>query len=286
LSLSRKSLNPLSRFRPVLIPYFSFAILSFLYWAVLERNFRGMSDISLVGPALNILLAQATEYGYVYNCVLWFLPCYIVVILLFSMIHWAGRNNWVRMLLLLPVVTLGVHFFSVFEQRPPWMLDSAMVALFFYASGFYFRPVWNRISIPKKFCWAPAVICFTLLFFAAMHNEPVSMVGNNYGNPWLFFGGSLIGILGTVFVSQYSNRVIAFIGLNSLTFMCIHDPIKRIVLKALQVATSVEIEFFQKNIWLSLLTTAIALLVCTPVVLIINRYFGFLIGCRSFSPTQ
>lgn len=72
--------------RSLLIPYFAFSLLSFAYWWLIESRFRPMPTLGVFGEHfdflgivgqqfLNIFIAINGEKSFIYNVVLWFLPC-------------------------------------------------------------------------------------------------------------------------------------------------------------------------------------------------------------------
>lgn len=75
--------------RSLLIPYFVFSFFSFAYWWLVESKFRPMPTAGIFGESfceigvvgqqfLNIFIACNGEQSFIYNVVLWFLPCLFV----------------------------------------------------------------------------------------------------------------------------------------------------------------------------------------------------------------
>lgn len=63
--------------RRLLVPYLVFALLTFAYWALVERRLRP-GEYSVTGAFANIFLARGGIQNNPYNVVLWFLPCLFV----------------------------------------------------------------------------------------------------------------------------------------------------------------------------------------------------------------
>lgn len=53
--------------------------------------------------------------------------------------------------------------------------------------------------------------------------------------------------------------------------MCIHEPIKRVLLVVLSKVSSLPIEELRGNILLSIICVCILLLICVPIVNVINK---------------
>lgn len=60
--------------------------------------------------------------------------------------------------------------------------------------------------------------------------------------------------------------------------MCIHEPIKRVLLVVLSKVSTLPIDDLRGNILLSIICVMILLLVCVPVVNAINKKFAWMIG--------
>lgn len=67
-------------------------------------------------------------------------------------------------------------------------------------------------------------------------------------------------------------------GKNSLIIMCIHEPIKRVLLVVLSKLSSLPIDDLRGNILLSIICVFILLMVCVPVVNVINKRLAWMIG--------
>ena len=71
---------------------------------------------------------------------------------------------------------------------------------------------------------------------------------------------------------------ISYLGKNSLIIMCIHEPIKRVFLVVLSKVSSLPIEDLRGNILLSIICVCILLLICVPIVNVINKKIAWMIG--------
>ena len=70
----------------------------------------------------------------------------------------------------------------------------------------------------------------------------------------------------------------AYLGRNSLIIMCVHEPLKRIILVVLSKVVSMPIDVIRDEIAMSIVATLIVVAVCIPVIEIINRKFSWTIG--------
>lgn len=63
-----------------------------------------------------------------------------------------------------------------------------------------------------------------------------------------------------------------------MIIMCIHEPIKRVLLVVLSKVSSLPIDELRGNILLSIICVFILLMVCVPVVNVINKKLAWMIG--------
>lgn len=60
--------------------------------------------------------------------------------------------------------------------------------------------------------------------------------------------------------------------------MCVHEPLKRIILMVLSKGMSMPTDVIRDEIGMSIVATLIVVAVCIPVIEIINRKFSWTIG--------
>ena len=73
-------------------------------------------------------------------------------------------------------------------------------------------------------------------------------------------------------------QYLAYLGQNSLIIMCVHEPLKRIILMVLSKVMSMPTDVIRDEIGMSIVATLIVVAVCIPVIEIINRKFSWTIG--------
>lgn len=73
-------------------------------------------------------------------------------------------------------------------------------------------------------------------------------------------------------------QYLAYLGQNSLIIMCVHEPLKRIILMVLSKVVSMPTDVIREEIEMSIVATLIVVAVCIPVIEIINRKISWVIG--------
>lgn len=82
----------------IILPYIVFSLITFAYWTFVESRFRPMHDNEVI-PGLggvisykwqqfiNILTAIDSKDAFIYNIVLWYLPCLFVCRILYILLN-------------------------------------------------------------------------------------------------------------------------------------------------------------------------------------------------------
>lgn len=108
----------------LVVPYFSFGILGFIYWAVIERRMRE-TTISIFDSFIGLFRGQPD-----YNIPLWFLPCLFLVGIIYNILmNINNRMTYITVIL--------ISIFCVMIPLPPlpWGLDKVCRYTSFYAAG-------------------------------------------------------------------------------------------------------------------------------------------------------
>lgn len=270
-----------NRIKRLMLPYFFWGIITLIYWIVIERFLRNQTDISLFIPILNLFLASCTSNGYVYNAVLWFIPCMLVTSLIFNLLYVKLKKYTYIIVLALGIIELiyGNFYYENSEKmfRLPYMLDVVGVTLLYYGIG----ALYGELNVKNIFV-ENNLIYKTLLFLVSFVitiivtlNNSANMASIKYGNILLFLIGAVFGSIGSCCLGSMLinvkgvSDILKFLGINSLTIMCIHEPIKRIIIfcfeKFLSAVNVREVPIF------IFVITIVTVTICTIAVLLLNR---------------
>lgn len=258
-----------NRFNTLILPYIFFYVLTYVYWLLIERSMRSF-DCDWWQPILGLFYGSQWHDLMIHNGILWFLPCLFLTQLIVYMAT-GVRNRILMIFILVACVIIGLQF----EENLPWGLNIALVASQFFFIGWVVKK-----SIPLKFDkkWL-SILCAIVLFFfyvigkMRFHNE-VNMGECIYSNVYLFEIFSYIGITGTILLSAViglpTNRILTWLGKNSLVIFAIHQPVSRII--RFIVERTINGIDVQQNVLLSILVTIVILFVLWPLVLMYNKY--------------
>ena len=280
---SELTFKPWKRFKRLMVPYFGFSILCFAYWFFIEYRFRPLHDVSIFPGFLgslgfkwqqlvNIPLAFSYNEAFQYNVVLWFLPCLFVAVMLFIALRkLLGRYSFIGAWAAgaLGFLLLGVHL--------PWCLEIALVAVPFVWAGF---DLYRHLKSASY--WIAAGILAVSVALIWYFNPNVDMRTHTYGNVFLFYAVAL----GLVAVLVIASRCLVhlrlggldWLGRNSLTLMCLHGPVYRVVLAVLSKVLHIEMATLRGSELWSLCVTILVIGLLIPVILGLNKYLPVLVG--------
>ena len=267
--------------RSILTPYFVFCILSFLYWIILERHFRP-SDFSPMDAFLNIFIAQGGKY--IFNAVMWFLPCLFVVEVLFYYIRKNVRSDALVILITLVLMAAGYMLRGNLQVRLPWMFDAALISIFFYALGAMFaRSQFMVQERSKSTLMAVSLVSLALCVgLATFFTTITNLAEYIFPNPLLLLLSSFTGTIAVIamamsFPAPWTQKL----GRMALLIMCIHEPVKRILLKIAETISGIPITDLRTWIPTSIAIAVVTASMSILLALCINRFFPWATGQKA-----
>lgn len=280
------------RFKRLFIPYVVYSLVSWAVWAGF-RYLRGDEVDSFFAPLLQIVLAQGSGEFIVYNSVLWFVPCLFAV----EIMYYAFSRFNERISLSLCFIVAGIGALLVWKFGKdylfllPWNLDAAFFALPFYGVANAIRrhlsheKLMTIVGDNKLLTLVGIVMLFGTMYFFALNFGECSMGSSSYGCPiWIFFVRAFSGCFGLVLLSavictQFTKGwwydSLRWCGKNSLDVMCLHIPIKGVVM--ILIAKALHLSFdISENLMYSTIAFIITTVILVPIVLMIklmiNKY--------------
>lgn len=70
----------------------------------------------------------------------------------------------------------------------------------------------------------------------------------------------------------------AYLGQNSLIIMCLHEPLKRILLMVFSKVVSMPTDAIRDELVMSVISTLLVVAICIPIIEIVNRKISWIIG--------
>lgn len=266
----------------ILKPYLFFSVIFFIYWLIIERKIRNQINVSILSNFINIFLGRVSEELYSYNVVMWFLPClFMTNIILYFIIK--IKKEWLRIITVITLFFVGYTLNSI-DVILPFGIETALISLIFVYTGYMIKQHSQQNLKITQIIFL-LIISIIGLFACYMNNYEFGMLNHQYGNIFLFMLGTLSGItlimMITSIISKYTKSLkdmLEFVGKNSITIMCVHEPIKRVIIRLTSIVFKIAEITLRTKILPSALITLVVILLTIPIIYMINKYFPFLIG--------
>ncbi|WP_288060122.1 acyltransferase family protein [Thomasclavelia cocleata] len=206
---------------------------------------------------------------------LWFIPCLFVSSLICYYI--LNMNHGMIYYIVLSIIAwLNVYYFNI---RIPWYIDIAIICSFFMLLGFRVKDLKCELYLNLMHLFF-LTIFFVILTIINSFFGVVDVAQNFYANPILFYVNAILGIIITINIAmRVKNKIIEYIGYNSLLFMFLNSMSIKMMLIIVNI---VNITFFDiqiKNIFI-LIGSIIFVYV---ISLITKKYFFRLIKIIGFA---
>ena len=276
------------RLRTLIVPYFFFAVISYLFWLIAVRSLSVTGralEIPPLDPLVGIFYSAGVQGWKVLMATqVWFLTCLFVVEILFWGIQKrCGSHKGKMIAALLISGILGFVSSRGLPFRLPWSAEAALIVVVFYGAGFIFKGAIVRsvaLAVWKKGMVALGVL-LGAWFFCSL-NGKIDIYNNIYHDPLLFYAAAFLGIYGTMLVSQMipANEALSFIGRNTLIIMGM-EKIALFLLRGMVYLVSKELPYLEPvSLGGALIWSLGQIVVLVPVIWGLNRYLPFFVGRR------
>ena len=311
------------RFRSLIVPYFSFAVFTCLFYFLLDAGFQpGVINIeffetSALYGIYSIVYALGPLVSY--NPPLWFLSCLFVTELLFY--GFAKKYYGEPRKLVFWLTAAGVigYLYPVYVPfRLLWNADVALTAVVFYGAGNLFR----KFTEPEKESGSGSDLNSGSILSSSSNMNLGSRFREGFVRVEKFFPGVFI-LLNLLYLGYllefpttdmvnmnvlkyggfFSYNLLAFSGIFAFVYLFKKVGSSKIleyygrnslivlalhfplkdVLIKLAVLRGVEYELYHYNAVFALSLTVLNLICLIPLIFLINSYFPFLIGKKGSS---
>ncbi len=275
----------IKKIKALIVPYFCFSAIMYLYWLQksVRHNLIGTSyHGTIMTPIWGTIYGIRGEYWGAHNGTMWFLACLFLTEILFYL-FWAGtKTNKRGIVSLLAICSIIGYLYSSMVSIPlPWSFDAALTAIVFYGTGYLIRE-YEVISTENSSNFKVMLLLLAINLGAGFSQEMIDMFINNYHNYILFYLAAFSGI-GFFLIVVRNMKImpaISFIGKNSIILLAMHQflvsPFVEYVYHFIpHIGILQQLSFFY-----GILVTIGTIVVCIPIIFVINAYFPFIIGKR------
>lgn len=253
------------RFKSILIPYFSYGLLELVYYQLIERKFRD-PNITLTDSLFGLFSGQ---YDYLnFNVHLWFLPCFFITVVFSNIlinIEKSKDNKYIIFYCVSIIMSLIYTIFSL--PHMIWGIDRVFQYIGFYAIGIFL----SKIKIDKYIQKQNTYLKFTESGIFIILNFILAYLNLTKGIMW--FVTALIGLMGLLIISMLNekNNIFQYLGQISLTILCVHSPVYRIIIKVISIIFNTDTNTVKENIFLVMIVVVITLIICAFIHTIISK---------------
>lgn len=264
--------------RTLLIPYFIFAVITYIFWVVIGRNYGNdsINTISIYKPLLGIFYSNAINDWMIFNIPLWFLTCLFVVEIIFYFVR-KLQQKYIPIALICFVI-IGYFDSTYMPFRLPWGIDVAFTAIVFFGLGYVIKQI--QFTSKVYIDLILTILAIGIFYFLNSLNGRIDLNTNVYNNILYFYITAFCGIYMSVIICKKLPQIpyISFIAKNTLIILSLHG-MAITILKAVQVfAFKIPLEILSSSLGVSILYSILAIVILIPVMIIIEKYFPFIIG--------
>ena len=271
-NFSNKDNYVLKKVSCLIVPYFKFCFIWFMYWFIFERFIRG-GNVSITQQFFNIFIAKGGSENYYYNAVMWFLPCLFITEIIFYHLNRVIKNDKIIYLVIIVFSLLGYLNSKYNSFRSPWLIDVMLTTIGFYAFGYYILPKYNNLKIENS----KSIINFIIFIFMLSVPKYIGRFDLNSNIIPNYYMLYIYGILSTILIVNISKninfKIIKYLGMNSLFIMCMHEPIKRIVIKVTSIVAKIEEDFIRNNFAWIIIISIILISILIFIKYLLDNYF-------------
>lgn len=267
-------------FKTRLIPYlvwgsFIGIVGSFARFYRCDLNFSSFAEIFLHGYVLPLLKGN----------LIWFVPCLIIMEIIFFLLIKISRNNLYVMCLLTVLLTTCGYLISS-KSIMPWKVDTALTCIQFMFFGYLLKhtKASELFENHNKSLITAAISGFLYILLLLIMNKiwsgcAVDINQGKYFNPVAF---SVLAITGVMFMFSISAVVssckpLEFVGKNTLIYFVWHMYIVKVFILIFKITGA--LSFLPMCFSVLIITTACCFATAFVSVLI-NRYLGFTVGLK------
>jgi len=226
-----------TRAKSILIPYIGLSIISIVFYKFYFN--MPLYDYKTIGNMAIVFLTGIRNQIF-YNIPLWFLPTLFFIEIAFYLIR-KINNKYLEIALIILLSSFFVlKWNTLYNPKLFWTIDTGLFYLLFFALGYYIRNEIFKLKLSKitqNLLFVLALIINTLPIYAKSIYEYIFKSSTGVIYYIALTLTALIGIYVVIKISQMlkRNRILEFIGRNSITFFGLHVLIYWILNKVIKM---------------------------------------------------
>lgn len=277
-----------NRFLRIMVPYFFFSFATYLFWLVFVCRFFEGPEIknNTLKPLVGIFYSNGIDNWLRHNTPIWFLTCLFLVEIAFFVLNKYIKNKTTLSVVVI-LFSAGGYILSLTDFfRLPWGINMIPLALLFYHVGFVFKEqigAFFRKVTPVYLLLVPVLIIVNM--FLVRLNGRVDINYGVYGNYFIFYITAFAGIFCYAVLGKFVgiNKVLSFVGQNSLAIMCLHSPIAFIIKYVQYFIFGIPLNYGEGSTLFAVSFAILQILLIVPLVFLMKKYIPVLTGYKKAS---
>ncbi len=265
------------RFKALVVPYFLWAGMLFLFWWLVGRKFGDSAahHLSVKKNFIGIFYGQGGMEYMDWGIPMWFLLAIFNTFIFFGLVRKIRHKYW-QFAVLIMLIVLGFMLPRIYPVKYPWSLDVALVALVFYAFGYYIYPY--LLQLDRKRTLTGIIILGLLHYGLFYFNDKVDMYRSQYGNVvWFIFNG-IVGSLFYLLLFKYVKNISFLNYLGRHTIPVLAMQLRAMTAIKLFLAVVLGYTVFRFSEWEKFFYAIVQIILMIPVIYLIDKYFPVLNG--------
>lgn len=120
---------------------------------------------------------------------------------------------------------------------------------------------------------------YLLWLFDGWTKLEVNLNGASTNNPFWMLCAAMLGFASSLMLCiAIDCRLLQFLGRASLTIMCVHEPVKRVLIFVMAKILGMNTDALRANLVYAMLVTVVTVAICVAVHLIMDRFAPVLTG--------
>ena len=251
----------------LLIPYFSFGVLTLIFWYFIERRFKS-SDESLLHAFIGLLKGQFETISF--NIPLWFIPCFFLTMIIYNLLMNCCHTKHVYCLIL---IATAIYIFIPFQPMF-WGIDKILRYMIFVATGELCAKQ-NLAEYILKHKKVNRILLCCILFALSLYMS--THIASSRG---VWFVTATIGCAACSMLALLLEhcRPLEYLGQASMLILCIHGAVYRSLVQITIIISGAEMEFLRLNYAYALCITILTLVICAAIYTIIHKTIPQIMG--------
>ncbi|MFA1510026.1 acyltransferase family protein [Priestia aryabhattai] len=211
------------RSKRMLIPYFSFALLTLI---IIQLQSYNLNEIPLY---IENILRGGRSLGYYYG-VYWYITMILLITITFTIMIKNIKNRIAMLITIIAMYIVAHLYIANNDYKIFWSADTALIALFYFGLGYYSKSIINKINTLYGIL---AVFVGTFLVYydyVGLIHYRLDMKSNLYNHMVL---DALIPVIFSVIIisiskliqHKYAGLILNKAGKMSMTIMYLHLPV-------------------------------------------------------------